>query len=85
MAAAFGCVDFIDTHAAQLYTYASGTCTYQGQVAQVVTFRDNAGRDQWLAIGQQFGGSFVVGDRFAVTARGIDLAKAASDLQGELR
>ncbi len=61
-----GCTGFA-TITPTLYALDEGDCTLGPDSLDVVTFADNGKRDQWVKVAKGFGGSYVVGDRFAVT------------------
>ena len=73
LAQKIGCTGFATT-SPTLYASDEGNCDLGGATLDVVTFADNGTRDKWVQAAKSFGGSYVVGDRFAVTGMGASAA-----------
>jgi len=63
----------------QLYARETGRCTLGRTEVTVATFTDDQLRDQWVSAAKQYGGTFVVGDRWAAMADSPDAARVLAD------
>lgn len=66
----------------QLYSRETGRCMLGNAEITIATFTTNALRDQWVDFGSQYGGTFVIGDRWAAGAETPGAAAATADKLG---
>lgn len=62
-----------------------GACSVEGQAFRVATFGTAQGRAAWLSESRQYGGTYLVGERWIITAPSADaLTQARNRLGGTL-
>ncbi|MFE9560338.1 hypothetical protein ACFYM0_04445 [Streptomyces sp. NPDC006487] len=82
IAAALGCVPEVTVDAQEVR---EGACSVEGQAFRVATFGTAQGRAAWLSESRQYGGTYLVGERWIITAPSADaLTRARSRLGGTL-
>ncbi|WP_328303083.1 hypothetical protein OG389_34770 [Streptomyces sp. NBC_00435] len=82
IAAALGCSPEVTVDAQEVR---EGACTVGTEAFRLATFSTTEGRGAWLAESRQYGGTYLVGDRWIVTAPSPgSLAPAQSLLGGTL-
>lgn len=82
VAARIGCSTSKLYPTTELYARESGSCGIAARTYRITVFADNDLRDQWLQVASQFGGSRVVGDRYAVSVDGVDEANRLAGVLG---
>jgi hypothetical protein len=66
----------------ELFVKEGGSC---GDVS-IYTFKDNATRDQYVKAASSFGGTYLVGDKWVVSAESADpLQEARGKIGGEIK
>ncbi|MCX5402576.1 hypothetical protein OHA37_01585 [Streptomyces sp. NBC_00335] len=82
IAAALGCVPEVTVDAQEVR---EGACAVDAQAFRLATFSTAQGRSAWLAESRQYGGTYLVGERWIITAPSADaLAPARARLGGTL-
>ncbi|MBW5486561.1 hypothetical protein GPJ59_33105, partial [Streptomyces bambusae] len=66
IAAAIGCTPSVSVEAEEVR---QGGCETPGGTFRIMTFAAERGRQDWLAEARAYGGTYLVGDRWIVTAR----------------
>lgn len=66
----------------ELYVREGGTCTAGDDELSVYTFNDAAAQQSWLEVAKGFGGVYVVGDRWVVSAPDADAAQRVQQKAG---
>lgn len=80
--AALGCTPEVTVDAQEVR---EGACTVGAEAFRLATFSTTEGRGAWLAESRQYGGTYLVGDRWIVTAPSpASLAPAQTLLGGTL-
>ncbi|MFE4636784.1 hypothetical protein ACFRJ1_25845 [Streptomyces sp. NPDC056773] len=82
IAAALGCAPEATVDAEEVR---EGACAVEAQAFRLATFSTARGRDAWLAESRQYGGTYLVGERWIITAPSADaLTRARTRLGGTL-
>lgn len=82
IAAALRCAPEVTVDAEEVR---EGACAVDAQAFRLATFSTARGRDAWLAQSRQYGGTYLVGERWIITAPSADaLARARTRLGGTL-
>ncbi|WP_032723442.1 hypothetical protein [Salinispora arenicola] len=58
----------------QLYSYETGHCTLGGSDVTIAVFKSDSQRDEWIAVGGEFGGTVVSGSGWAAISEHPDPA-----------
>lgn len=66
----------------QLYSYETGRCQHAGGEVTIAVFDSDELRDQWVAFGKSYGGSYAIGDGWAAAAESPDAAAAVAAALG---
>lgn len=86
LARAAGCSAWAPEDTTELYVRETACCELDGDMLTLYTFTDGEARDNWLAIAQGFGGIFVVGPSWVISADSQEAAERAQEgAGGEIR
>jgi hypothetical protein len=86
LASRLGCSGFTQGTQIELFVREQGDCQFDGATVTLHTFTTGDAAASWLQVAQNFGGIYVVGDRWAISVDTQDKANAVrAKLGGDIR
>lgn len=82
LADAIGCTGF-SNDSEEMFVSEGGTCQLDGEEIFIYYFADNAARDNYVDVGSEFGGNYLIGDNWVVDAPSATLDAIKADIGGE--